>query len=108
MPPIDDPIRSKCSLSHVSHLTSRSLELDLRAEFDDPIGRNTEVLRGRARIPSHDGKNSLPPTRHAAAPDRNELLAAQVVRGFHASRSHAGLDAPGPDFLDVRRLHEPR
>ena len=85
--------------------TKRS-DLDLAAQFNDAVGRQTEKLHRAFRIAQHPGEQLLPPDRHAG-PGRGEQ---RLARQEEAGVDHAELRAAGGDPVEpcgnIRCLHE--
>src|ERR1700686_1818975 len=57
--------------------------LHLRAELDHLVRRQTEVLRGTARIAHHPSEQALAPDGHAGSAGGDEGLPAEEVTGAH-------------------------
>src|ERR1700694_2989113 len=66
--------------------------LHLRAELDHLVRRQTEGLRGTARIAHHPSEQALAPDGHAGSAGGDEGLPAEEVTGAHRVESDRPFD----------------
>src|ERR1700686_1378204 len=85
--------RAIVSSPHSSSLFIATSNLHLRSELDHLIRRQTEVLRGAARIAHHPSEETLAPDGHPRLARGDQRLPSEEVAGGHGVKRNGAFDA---------------